>query len=111
MQSLLTYIVTSGRVFKLEIRKQVRNINFYLYSVWLSCNLFIYLFQFVVYSGYFVVLAVLFTVMAIFTITRKIKRGEELNIWKTDSTKKVDVNGESVMQSELRVHHVPADDC
>ncbi|XP_063976829.1 thiamine transporter 2-like [Diachasmimorpha longicaudata] len=65
LQTILTYIVTSGRVFKLEIRE-----------------------QFVVYAWYFIVLTVLFTPAAIITIVKSYRRGTNVTVWapKDDSS-------------------------
>ncbi|XP_011301083.1 thiamine transporter 2 [Fopius arisanus] len=57
-QTILTYIVTSGRVFKLDIRQ-----------------------QFVVYAWYFVVLAIFFIPAAIITIIKSYRRGAMITAW------------------------------
>ncbi|XP_015119877.1 thiamine transporter 2 [Diachasma alloeum] len=58
LQTILTYIVTSGRVFKLHIRQ-----------------------QFVVYAWYFIVLAVLFAPVAVVTIVKSYRRGANVTVW------------------------------
>ncbi|KAK0077691.1 hypothetical protein PV326_009878 [Microctonus aethiopoides] len=57
-QSILTFIVTSGNVLTLDIRT-----------------------QFAVYGGYFVVLGIIFMIIAIYTITKICKSKEKLIWW------------------------------
>lgn len=85
-QSILTYVVTSGRVYILDIRTQVRNKIFRKTKICkhqISCSFLTGFFtlQFVVYAWYFVILAVLFTIMAICTIIKWCRRGENLTVW------------------------------
>ncbi|XP_015587819.1 thiamine transporter 1 [Cephus cinctus] len=58
LQSLLTYIVISGSIFELNIRS-----------------------QYFVYSGYFIVLGIVFMIMSIYTIVKKCQSGQDLQLW------------------------------
>ncbi|KAK0163219.1 hypothetical protein PV327_006924 [Microctonus hyperodae] len=57
-QSVLTFIVTSGNVLTLDIRT-----------------------QFAVYSGYFIVLGIIFIMIAIYTVAKIRKSKEKLTLW------------------------------